>query len=66
MEAFTYLKSGMAHVPIEVNAEMILASGDVGIRVLTELCQKDDGKKGGKVMPVDSAISIAIPILKGN
>ena len=33
-----HLKNGMAPWPSEVYAEMILASGDVGIRVLMELC----------------------------
>ena len=34
MEAFKYLKIGMSPGPSEVYAEMILASGNVGIRVL--------------------------------
>ena len=32
MEAFKYLKIGKAPGPTEVNVEMILASGDIGIR----------------------------------
>ena len=38
MEAFKYLKIGKAPGPAEVFAEMILASGGVGIRVLMKLC----------------------------
>ena len=41
---------------------MILARGDVGIRVLIELCQII---LNGKGMPTDLATSIAIPIFKG-
>ena len=62
MEAFKHLKIGKAPGPTEVYAEMILASGDVGIRVLMELCHRIlDGKK----MPDDWATSVAITILKG-
>ena len=38
MEVFKHLKIGKAPVPSEAYAKMILASGDVGIRVLIELC----------------------------
>ena len=38
MEAFKYLKIGKAPGPTEVYTGMILARGDVGIRVLMELC----------------------------
>ena len=41
---------------------MILASGDVGIRVLMELCQK---MLDGKRMPEDWATSVEIPIFTG-
>ena len=41
---------------------MILASGDVGIRVLMEVCQRI---LDGKGMPEDWATSVAIPIFKG-
>ena len=40
MEAFKYLKNRKALEPTEVYAEMILASGDVGIRVLMEPCHR--------------------------
>ena len=37
MEAFKHLKIGMAHGSSNVYAEMILANGDVGIRVLIDI-----------------------------
>ena len=40
MEALKYLKIGMAPGPTEAYAEMILAGGDVGIRVLMEHCHR--------------------------
>ena len=46
MEAFKYLKIGKAPGPTEVYAEMILASGDVGIIVLMELCNRILDEKG--------------------
>ena len=63
MKVFKYLKIGKAPGPTDVYAEMILASGDVGIRVLMEHCH---GILDGKGMPDDWAASVAIPILKGN
>ena len=62
MEAFKYLKIGKALGPIEVYAEMILASGDVRIRVLMEYCHRILDVKG---MPENLATSVAIPIFKG-
>ena len=46
--------------PTDVYAEVILASGVVGIRVLVEICQRI---LHGKRMPDDWTSSIAIPIL---
>ena len=40
MEAFKHLSTVMASEQSEVDAEMILASGDVGIKVLMELFQR--------------------------
>ena len=59
MEAFKYLKIGKAPGPTEVYAEMILASGDVVIRVLMELCHRILDEKR---MPEDWATSVEIPI----
>ena len=50
MDLFKHLKIGMAAGPSDVYAEMILASGDVGIRVLMEPCHK---MLDGKGMPED-------------
>ena len=48
--------------PAMVYAEMILPSGDVGIRVQMQLCQTiQDGRR----MQEDRATSVAIPIFKG-
>ena len=38
MEAFKYLKIGKASGPSDAYVEIIIASGDGGIRVLMELC----------------------------
>ena len=56
------MKIGRAPWPTEVEAEMILASGDVGIRVLMELCHRI---LDGRGMTEDWATSVAIPIFKG-
>ena len=63
METFKYLKIEKAPEPTEVYAEMIIASGDVGIRVLMEHCHRILDEKG---MPEDWATSVAIPIFKGD
>ena len=44
------------------HAEIILASGDVGIRVLVKHCH---GILDGKGMPEDWATSVTIPISRG-
>ena len=51
----------MAPGPAEVYAEMTLASGDVGIRVLMELCHRI---LDGNGMSEDLATSVVIPIFK--
>ena len=61
MEALKHLKIGKAPGPTEVYEEMILASEDVGMRVLMELCQR---KIDGGEMQEDWATTVAIPILK--
>ena len=62
MEAFKYLKIGKAPGPKQVYTEMILASGDVGIRALVEHYHRI---LDGKGMAEDWATSVAIPIFKG-
>ena len=62
MEVLKYLKIGMAPGPTEVYAEMILARGNIGIRVLMELCLRI---LDGIGMREDIAASVAIPNIKG-
>ena len=53
----------MGPEPSELYAKMILASGDAGIRVLMELCQRILDENG---VPADSAMSVAIRIFRAN
>ena len=62
MEEFKYLTIGKVPVPTEAYTEMILASGDVGITVLIELCHRILDRKG---LPDDWSTSVVIPIFKG-
>ena len=62
MEEFKYVMIGKVPVPTEVYTEMILASGDVGITVLIELCHRILDRKG---LPDDWSTSVVIPIFKG-
>ena len=59
MEVFKHAKIGEAPGPSEVYSEMILASGEDGIRVLKELYQR---KLDRNAMPANWATSVAIPI----
>ena len=40
MEAMQRMKSGKATGPSEVSVEMIVASGEIGVKVMMELCQR--------------------------
>ena len=40
VEAIQRMKSGMATGPSEVSVEMIVASGEIGVKVMMELCQR--------------------------
>ena len=62
MEAFRYLKIVKALEPTEVYAQMILASGDIGMRALMGLCQRI---LHGNGMPEDLATCVTIPIFNG-
>ena len=53
---------GRATGPSEVSAEMIVASGEIGIGMIVELCQ---GVLDGRGMPDDWALSVVVPIFKG-
>ena len=61
MEAFKHLKIGKASGSSEVYSEMLLANGDVVIRVLMELCHY---LLDGKGMPADWATSDVLAISK--
>ena len=55
------MKAGKAAGPSEVSAEMIVASGEIGVGVIVELCQ---GVLDGRGMPDDWALSVVVPIFK--
>ena len=60
--AIKVMKPGKAARPSEVCEEMISASGEVGVSVMVELCQRVlDGKK----MPDEWQTSVLVPIFKG-
>ena len=40
VEAMQSMKSGKATGPSEVSVEMIVASGEIGVKVMMELCQR--------------------------
>ena len=62
MEAWKYLKIGMAPGPIEAYAESIQTIEDAEMRVLMEICRRIPC---GKLMSEDWAISVAIPVFRG-
>ena len=62
VEAIQGMKSGKATGPSEVSVEMIVASGEIGVKVMMELCQRElDGRK----MPDEWKTSVIVPIFKG-
>ena len=62
INAIKTMKTGKAAGPSEVNFEMIAASGEVGEKVMRELCQR---VLDGKGMPDDWKTSMVVPIYKG-
>ena len=62
VKAMKEMKRGKAAGPSEVSVELIEASGEIGIEVMMELCQR---VLDGKGMPDDWALSVVIPIFKG-
>ena len=56
------MKTGKVHGPPEVSLELIAASGEVGIQVMAEICQK---VLDGFGMPAEWALRIVVPIFKG-
>ena len=60
--AIKVMKPGKAARPSEVCGEMISASGEVGVSVMMELCQR---VLDGKGMPDEWQTSVMVPIFKG-
>ena len=62
VEAIQSMKSGKATGTSDVSVEIIVASGEIGVKVMMELCQRVvDG--GG--MPDEWKTSVIVPIFKG-
>ena len=62
MEAMNKMKLGKAVRLSEVNKDMIIASGKLGVGVIKKLCQRVlDGKR----MPEEWKTSVVVPIFKG-
>ena len=62
VEAMQKMKSRKATGPSEVNVEVIVASGEIGVKVMMELCERAlDGK--GTLDEWKS--SVIVPIFKG-
>ena len=61
--AIKAMKPGKAPGPSEVCAEMISTSGEVGVSVMVELCQR---VLDGKGMPDEWQTSVLVLIFKGN
>ena len=62
VEAMQRMKSGKAAGPSEVSVEMIVASGEIGVKVMMELCQ---GVLDDRRMPDEWKTSVMVPIFKG-
>ena len=62
VEAIQKMKSGKATGLFEVSVEMIVASGEIGVKVMMELCQR---VLDGRGMPDEWKTSVIVPIFKG-
>ena len=62
VETMQTMKSEKATGPSEVRVEMIVASGEIGVKVMMELCQRI---LDGKEMPDEWKTSVIVPIFKG-
>ena len=62
VEAMQKMKSGKATGPSEVSVEMIVASGEIGMKVMMELCQH---VLDGRGMPDEWKSSVIEPSFKG-
>ena len=62
VEAIQSMKSGKTTGTSEVSVEMIVASGEIGVKVMMELCQH---VLDGRGMPDEWKTSVIVPIFKG-
>ena len=62
VEVIQKIKSGKATGPYEVSVEMIVASGEIGVKVMMELCQR---VLDGRGMPDEWKTSVIVTIFKG-
>ena len=62
VEAIQSMKSEKAAGPSEVSVEMIVASGEIEVKVMMELCQR---VLDGRAMPDEWKTSLIVPIFKG-
>ena len=62
VEAMQSMKSGKATGTSGVSVEMIVASGEIGVKVMMELCQR---VLDGRGMPDEWKTSVIVPIFKG-
>ena len=63
MTAIKVMKPGKAAGPSEVCAEILSASGEVGVNVMVELCQHVFDEKG---MTDEWQTSVLVPVFKEN
>ena len=62
VEAMQKMKSGKATGPSEVSVEMIVASGEIGVKVMIKLCQRVSNGRG---MLDEWKTSVIVPVLQG-
>ena len=62
VEAIQKMKSGKATGPSEVSVEMIVASGEIGVKVMMELWERVLDVRG---TPDEWKTSVIVPIFKG-
>ena len=62
VEAMQKMKSGKATGPFEVSVEVIVASGEIGVKVIMKLCQR---VLDGRGMLGKWKTSVIVPIFKG-
>ena len=62
VEAMPRMKSKKATGPLEVSGEMKVASGEIGVKMIMELCQH---VLNGRGIPDEWKTSVIVPIFKG-